>query len=151
MLEKIKTILEKPYLQQFKDVRAVGFMVFGIIVLLITWSGVGVIETNYQLQKQVSQLQQQNEIFQLQNGNTKLQNQYYESDQYLELQARKQLNKGAPGEQLILVPKSVAMAHTIDLTPKEQKQEPKKQVRKPMYQQNLEAWRDFFTHSLGRN
>jgi hypothetical protein len=132
-------------------VRAVGFMVFGIMVLLITWSGVGVIETNYQLQKQVSELQQQNSIMQLQNGNAKLQNQYYDSEQYLELQARKQLNKGLPGEQLLLVPKGVSMANTMDLSSKDETKKQKKQEHKPLYQRNLEAWRAFFTHSLGQN
>jgi cell division protein FtsB len=146
MIEKIKNLLAKPVIQQFKDIRVVGFAVFGIIVLLVTWSGVGVIETNYELQKKVSKVQQENQVAELANNNLRLQNQYYGTDQYLELQARKQFGKGLPGEKLILVPKSVALAHTIDAAqaPAVGAQRPK--TRKPAYQRNFESWRNFFTH-----
>src|ERR1700741_1212291 len=121
MLEKIKNLQDHPYVQQFRDVRFNGFIVFGILVLLVSWSGVSVIETNFDLQKQVSKLEQQNQVSELENNNLKLQNEYYNSNQYLELTARRQFGKGQPGEKLLLVPKNVALNYTVDI-PKASKQ-----------------------------
>jgi hypothetical protein len=107
---------------------------------------VQVIETNYELQKQLSKIQQENQVAELENNNLKLQNQYYNTDQYLELQARRQFGKGLPGEKLVLVPKSVALAHTIDTTSDAEVNKSKSTGHKPLYQRNFQAWRDFFTH-----
>ena len=144
MLEKIKIYANHSFVQQFRDIRFVGFVVFGILVLLVSWSGVAIIETNYDLQKQVSQLEQQNQVAELENNNLKLQNEYYNSNQYLELTARRQFGKGQPGEKLLLVPESVARRYVVDI-PSEQKAATATPVlQKPRIQQNLEAWADFF-------
>ena len=146
MIDKIKKYYNHSFVQQFKDVRFAGFVVFGILVLLVTWSGVSVIEANYELQKQVSKLEQQNRVSELENNNLKLQNEYYNSDQYLELTARRQFGKGQPGEQLLLVPKSVALKYTVDI-PKEAKEATATPtLKKPFIQRNIEAWINFFTH-----
>lgn len=145
MPDKIKTIIKHPYVQQMRDVRFVGFCVFGVMVLLVAWSGVGVIQTNYDLQRQISALQQQNAVNELENKNLALSNQYFNTNEYLELQARQQFGKAAPGETELLVPKGVAMAHTVDLSGSTKA--PTKVVEKPFYQQNFEAWMDFiFRH-----
>lgn len=147
MLEKIKKLQKYPGWHNLRDVRFLGFMVFGFLVLLASWSGVKVIETNYELQKQASQVDQQNQIQQLVNTNLDLQNEYYKTDTYLELTARKQFGKGAPGETLILVPKSVALAHAKPL-PEEKSTESgiKAKDNRPTYQKNFNAWLDFFFH-----
>ena len=147
MRQLIKNYLKHPMWRNLRDVRFLGFMIFGVMVLLASWSGVTVIETNYELQKQIAQLDQQNQVHQLTNTNLKLQNEYYNTDTFLELTARKQLGKGAPGEKLILVPKSVALAYAKELpvdnkptTSATQSKDP------PMYQQNFSAWMDFLFH-----
>lgn len=146
MIEKIKKYYNHSFIQQFKDVRFAGFVVFGVLVLLVTWSGVSVIESNYELQKQVSQLQQETEVAQLENNNLKLQNEYYNSTQYLELTARRQFGKGQPGETLLLVPKNVALKYTVDI-PEEAKQAAQTPVlQKPFVQKNIESWIEFFRH-----
>lgn len=146
MIDKIKQYYNHSFVQQFKDVRFAGFVVFGILVLLVTWSGVSVIETNYELQKQVSQLEQQNQVRQLENNNLKLQNEYYNSDQYLELTARRQFSKGQPGETLLLVPKSVALKYTVEVPEETRQAAATPTLKKPFVQKNIEAWADFFTH-----
>src|SRR3990167_7869389 len=115
MIDKIKTYYNHSFVQQFRDVRVLGFVVFGVLVLLVTWSGVSVIESNYELQKQVSKLQQQIDVAKLENSNLQLQNEYYNSAQYLELTARRQFSKGQPGEKLLLVPKSVALNYVAEI------------------------------------
>lgn len=146
MLEKIKTLQDHPFAQQFKDVRFLGFVVFGILVLLVSWSGVSVIESNYELQKQVSKLEQQNQVAELENNNLKLQNEYYNSNQYLELTARRQFGKGQPGEKLLLVPKSVALKYAPDIPESTKEAEATPVLQKPLIQRNLEAWGNFFLH-----
>ena len=145
MLEKIKNLPKHPFAQELRDVRVIGLLIFGVIVLLVSWSGLQVIETNYQLQQQVAKLEQQIQVHELENTNLKLSNGYYNTDQYLELQARRQFGKGAPGEKLLLVPKSVALSYTSDLTEKKAEAE-KTKPQKPPYQRNFEAWMSFFFH-----
>lgn len=128
---------------RFRDVRFTGLILFAVIVLLISWSGVKVIETNYQLQKQISELQQQNDVASLQNDNQKLQNEYYNTSQYLELSARENFGLGAPGEKELIVPVSVALAHTISPPPEAAQA---KTAHKPFYERNLQAWVNFFLH-----
>lgn len=149
--DKIKKYYNHTFVQQFKDLRFVGFVVFGILVLLVTWSGVSVIESNYRLQRQVSELQQEIDVAKLANSNLKLQNEYYNSSQYLELTARRQFGKGQPGETLLLVPESVALKYTKDIPEDQAKAESTPTIKKPLYQRNIEAWLDFFTHKQSRD
>lgn len=136
---------------QWRDTRLWAFVVFAIVVVVASWSGVRVIETNYELQKKIARLQQQNEITQLQNENQKLKNQYLETDTYLELAAREQFGKAAPGEKLILVPESVALSNAREIPMKSPAQTERsiKAEASPSYAKNLKAWRDFvFSHKL---
>lgn len=150
MQEKIKSYLTRERLldiaDRFRDVRFTGLMLFLLVVLLISWSGVKTIEANYQLQKQISTLKQEIAVQQLENNNLKLQNAYLESDQYLELTARQNLALGAAGETEVIIPKNVALAHTVTIPKQPTPQEVVKQTQ-PAYQRNLQAWLNFF---LGR-
>jgi cell division protein FtsB len=144
MLEKIKEYKNHPYVEQFHDIRAVGLAVFGVIVLLVSWSGAKAIQTNYVLQKQISQLQQENQVQQLEDNNLQLQNEYFNTNQYLELQARQDFGLGEPGETELLVPRSVALAHTVNLSGTQS--QTKASSKQPSYQKNFQAWIDFFLH-----
>jgi len=145
MLAKIKNVIKHPLIQQLRDVRALGLIAFGIIALMVTWSGIKALQTNYELQKQISALQQQNDVQQLENNNLKLKNQYLTTDQFLELAARRQFGKAAPGEKVLLVPKAVALKHTVAV-PEPQQGGDDSIISKPAYQRNFEAWIDFFLH-----
>lgn len=140
------------YAKRFKDslndVRNVVLYIFAVIVLAITWSGIKAVQANYELQKKISVLQQQNGVLKLQNQTAALQNEYYKTDQYQELAARQDLGLAAPGEKVMLVPGAVAAKYI----------EPGLMVNPPQagilasdsrskYVRNLEAWRDFL---LGR-
>src|SRR6185312_1894077 len=93
----------KQFTSQLNDVRAVGLLIFLVVVLLISWSGAKVIQTNYTLQKQISTLRQENQVQELQNNNLKLQNDYFNTDQYLELSARQNFGLGRAGETEVLI------------------------------------------------
>lgn len=145
MFEKIKTNV-KPWLMQLNDPRTLGLVAFGVIALLVTWSGIKAVQTNYELQKQISVLEQETQVQELENQNLDLQNQYLNTDQFLELAARRQFGLAAPGEKLILVPKTVAMAHTLNLDSKPNDTKAITVVNKPAYQRNFQAWINFFFH-----
>jgi len=130
--------------QNLQDVRILGMVVFVIAVLLVSWSSIKTIDSNYQLQKQITALSQQNELQSLQNKNLQLENEYYQTDQYLELSARQNFGLAKPGETELLVPKDVALKHTVaDSAGSAGKRAAETQ---PSWQHNLEAWVDFFLH-----
>jgi cell division protein FtsB len=123
--------------------RVVGLLLFLAIVVLVSWSGVKTIETNYELQKKIARLKQENAVKKLANDNVKLENEYYGTDQYLELAARQDFGLAAPGETVLNVSRSVAMAQTVDLPKLEAIQKPQTVNKQSTYQRNFQAWMDF--------
>ncbi|HSX07279.1 MAG TPA: septum formation initiator family protein [Candidatus Saccharimonadales bacterium] len=148
MQEKIKQYQKMiyEYAGDLRDVRVAGLVVFLVVALLISWSGIKVINTNYTLQKQISQLQQQTRVQQLEDNNLKLQNQYFNTNQYLDITARQEFGLAAPGEKIVVVPTSVALAHTVDVPSLAQKEKTTTVNHQPAYQRNFQAWMDFFFH-----
>lgn len=132
--------------KQLQDIKTVGLIVIAVIVLLVSWSGVGAVERNFTLQKQIARLEQENAIQKLKNQNQALQNEYYNSDQYLELSARQNFGLAAPGEKLLIVPNNVAMSYTVD-PPKPTSPEVAKSSNSAIVR-NLKAWQNFI---LGRH
>ena len=100
-------------INRFEDIRFTGQVIFGIIVILIFWSGARAVESNYQLQKQITAINEQNNIIRLQNNDIKLQNEYYRSNQYIELQARQNLGLAYPGETELIVPSNIALKYVV--------------------------------------
>lgn len=132
------------YARRLSDMRFMGQVLFVVIVLLTSWSGIKSIQTNYGLQKQISGLRQQSALQQLQNDNLALRNQYFKSSQYLELAARQNFSLAAPGEKEVIVPKNVALTYKVNLPSPAKPVEAK--AKQPAYQRNFEAWVDFFLH-----
>jgi cell division protein FtsB len=132
------------FAERMHDPKFAGMMLFVVVVLLISWSGVKSIQTNYELQKQIAALEQQNSVQKLKNTNLDLENKYYDTASYQDLQARLNLGLASPGEKEIIVPKAVALSYTIDL--------PKQQVttkpsdKQSSSQRNFQAWVNFFLH-----
>lgn len=130
--------------EMLRDPRMIGIALFMVVVFLITWSGVKAIETNYGLQREISKLEQQNAVQDLQNENMKLQKEYYNTPQYLDIAARKEFGLAAPGETVLVVPKDVAMKHTIETPAAATQKAGEAAVKKPAIQRNFNAWMDFF-------
>lgn len=133
------------FVLRFRDVKFAGVMLFLVILLLISWSGVKAIQANYGLQKQISGLQQQNQLQQLSNNNLQLENEYYDTDTYQELSARQNFGLALPGEKEILVPQNVALGYTVAL-PKVTVTVARPSDKQPAFQRNTEAWVNFFFH-----
>lgn len=145
MLEMLQKYYKQyaPHLRDLQDIRVLGMVTFAIVVLWVSWSGIKTIDENYKLQKQISALQQQNDLQDLRNKNLKLQNDYYNTDQYLELSARQNFGLAKPGETELIVPKAVALAHSV---PAPSAARTKAASALPKWQHNVQAWVDFFLH-----
>jgi len=148
MFTRIQNFINSKTFRQLIDARNIGLYIFGIIVLAIAWSSAKTVQNNYDLQKRIATLNQQNTVLWLENGNTYLQNQFYQTNEYLELSARQNLGLAAPGEQVLIVPQAVAAKYvdpSLDMT---KTASPAKSVdNRSKYTKNLEDWRDFL---LGR-
>lgn len=149
--QKIQTLLRGAKRYQLQDPQTWGLIVLAIIAGTVTWSGAKSIGQNFELQKKVVVIQEQNKVQNLQNETQKLRNEYYKTDEYRELSARRIFGKAAPGEQVYIVPKDVALSQVSPAqnTPAQQPatQNP---VTLPKYQQNVQDWLDFFFHRTPR-
>lgn len=137
----------KNFLKSFRDIRNVVLYIFAVIVLAITWSGIKTVQVNYELQKKISLLKQQNDVLQLENQNASLQNLYYQTDEYQALAARQNLGLAGPGEKVMLVPKNVALKYIDQSLLVEVSTHASVVDGRSKYIRNLETWRDFL---LGR-
>ena len=81
---------------------------FLFITLLI--ASVGSIAKNWELQQQLNAKQTEMELLKLDVNKTRLENQYYASDEYQELEARKLLGKKLPGEVMVDLPNNSEFA-----------------------------------------
>ena len=82
-------------------------ILIAVIVVLIIYVAVAtlnVIARNYQLQQQVDQLEQENEIIALENQQLEYQIMYYQTEAFVEKEARAKLNLQEPGERVIVFP-----------------------------------------------
>lgn len=85
-------------------------VVIAVTIIAVSYNTSNVILQNYRLEKDVREAQQKVSIAELELESQRLQNEYYKTDAFLEIAARKQLSKGLPDEKLVIVPKSVALA-----------------------------------------
>jgi cell division protein FtsB len=152
VLEKIKNVV--PHVQSFvkkyelSDVRTIGMIAFAVMAVIVTWNGAKAIEMNFQLQKKVVVLEEQNKVQQLENETQALRNEYYKTDEYKELAARRLFGKAAPGERVYIVPKDVALKYVSpEVVTKTSTETPvENPVKLPAYQQHVQDWLDFFFH-----
>ena len=108
---------------------------FLFIILLI--ASVGAIAKNWDLQKQMNAKQAEKSLLELDVNKIKLENQYYASDEYQELEARKLLGKKLPGEVMVDLPKNSEIAKNKHPKPTLNEQI---EARKPS---NFEQWMEF--------
>ena len=141
MFQKIKN---NTYIKTAFDTKNLGLYAVFIIALSVTWSSIKIIQKNYELEKQIGQLQQEVTIQDQTNKNQKLKNEYYKTDAYLDLAARKYFGKALPGEKLILVPADTSQKYI------HQEAEPVAVVKPPRtapkFVQNWQDWINFFLH-----
>ena len=142
MINQIKIYYHDKIKNNLRDIKFVGLMVFLVIMLLVTWSGIKSVQTNYGLQKQIANLSQQNQLQKLKNDNLALQNKYYDTNQYIVLSARQNFGLAASGETEVIIPHNVAMNQLVSVP---EDQSVKISVgTQSFWQRNFEMWVNFF-------
>lgn len=78
-----------------------------VVVAVLVWvvSTIQVLNNNYNLQRQVDNAVLDNQVTELENENLRLEQMYYQTDEYMDLSARSLLGKAAPGEHLVILPR----------------------------------------------
>ncbi len=93
---------------QYVTMNNVVLVIAAVIAISWAWSSVEAVQRNYELQKEVNDKKQQATLVQLQAQNLQFEQQYYKSNEYLELQAKSELGLAEPGEKLLILPKNSA-------------------------------------------
>ena len=140
MVEKLTTKIKNlSALKRYFTFSGVGSLVIAVVALSVAWASVKVIQRNYLLLKQIAVLEQQVQIDKDRVDNQRLQNEYYQTDTYLEIAARRDLNKALPGEKLLIIPKEIANAKLPPIASAKETEAPKSNPT------NWQAWISFLT------
>ena len=78
------------------------------------WGSIGMMERNYQLQKDIDEKRRQQQLTQLQVETLAYQQRYYQSDEYKELSVRDHLGLARPGEKVLVLPPNSPVAKNAD-------------------------------------
>jgi cell division protein FtsB len=141
MFSKIKN---HPTFKMITDVRNLGLYLLAVITLSVAWSSVKAIQKNYEIEKQITTLTQQVEVLEQETQNQALKNDYYKTDAFLELAARKYFGKGLPGEQFISVSTEIADKYTHPEVTEAEEAASANTKSTPKIIQNWEDWLNFF-------
>lgn len=90
--------------KSFYTLENVVLTVAVLIALGWVWGTMDTLQNNFRLEGQVNTLRDEVERDRLITQNLALENQYYASPEYQELEARERLGKAAPGEHMLLLP-----------------------------------------------
>ncbi|HZJ34818.1 MAG TPA: hypothetical protein VFD55_02260 [Candidatus Angelobacter sp.] len=80
------------------------------------WGSLNVMQRNYTLQKELDDKSRQLLVAQLDTENAKLEQRYYQTDEYKELAVRQRLGLVTPGESVLILPPNSQEAKDADKT-----------------------------------
>ena len=82
--------------------------VAAIITISWAWASVQAVQRNYQLQKEVDDKKRQAKLIELQTDNLQFEQHYYQSSEYLTLEAKRRLGLVESGEKVLVLPPNSA-------------------------------------------
>ena len=128
----------KEIASKFFDSRAAVTGLFLVVAASLIFNTYKVIERNYELQQQVDELAAEVGLIEVQNQNLKYNIEYYQTDAYLEVEAKQRFNLAEKGERVVLLPKDG------DLEREELQTTVSQQVAaQPEYERNFDKWMAF--------
>ncbi len=122
--------------QTFRNYYTLNNIVSAVALLLaasLLWGTVQAMQNNFQLQHQLDVSKQNVELLDLEAQNLAYENNYYASDEYLDLAVRERFNKAPSGESVLLLPAN-------NVSDAKQPTATAKPVSQPS---NFQAWMDF--------
>jgi len=109
-IRRIYYLFRHKYLTLNNAVVAIAFMIAAGWV----WGSLGVMQRNYSLQKELDDKSRQLIVAQLDTENAKLEQRYYQTDEYKELAVRERLGLVTPGESVLILPPNSEAAKNAD-------------------------------------
>ena len=85
-----------------------------VIGLGWAWGSVGVMQRNFDLQKEIDHKQRQQILLELEKDSLAYQQNYYKTAEYQELAARERLGLGMAGEKVLILPPNSEAAKSAD-------------------------------------
>jgi len=127
------------YLFRHKYINVNNVVVAIALLIGFGWvlGSIGVMQRNYDLQKDVNYKKRELQFAELETARLQLENRYYKTNEYQELAVRKNLGLVMPGERVLILPAnsaSVKAADKANQTTVEVQQEK---------QSNYQQWMDF--------
>lgn len=83
-------------------------ILLGLLGLYLALSLFGTVRRNYELQREITQLEQSNKALEQSNQDLKYQIAYFQTDLFKDKAARAKLGLQAPGENVLILPKQPA-------------------------------------------
>jgi cell division protein FtsL len=80
-----------------------------VIAISWAWASVQAVQRNYELQREINDKQRQATLVELQADNLQFEQHYYQSTEYLTLEAKRRLGLAEPGERLLVLPPNSAV------------------------------------------
>jgi hypothetical protein len=129
------------YLTLNNAVVAIGLM----IATGWVWGSLGVMQRNYTLQKELDDKSRKLVVAELDLAKAKLEQRYYNTDEYKELAVRERLGLGASGESVLILPPNSEVAKNAD------KIIATNLTIETMPKSNIQQWLDFFLGVNSKN
>jgi cell division protein FtsB len=101
------------------------------------WGSIGMMQRNYDLQKEVDTKTRNLKLAELQTQNLAYEQRYYQSGEYQELEVRKRLGLAAPGESVLILPPNSQQAKSADVVAV------KKSVKLAVPASDFQQWMNF--------
>ena len=105
------------------------------IAISWAWGALNMMDRNYKLQKELSKKQQELQLIEVESITLELEKKYYQTREYQELAARKNLGLVLPGEKVLILPPNTS----TDSTSK------KDSTDKITKKSNFQEWMDFLS------
>lgn len=106
-MQKIKLKFKRLIYKLKHDILILDNLVIIVAVILCfgwTWGSVSSMSRNWELASEIAEAERNLALLQLEVETMEMENEYYASDEYLELEARRLQNKVAEGETLVYLP-----------------------------------------------
>lgn len=123
--------------QKYVNINNAVILVALIIAANWAWGALGVMQRNYNLQKELDDKSKQLILAQLDTETDRLAQRYYKTREYQELAVRERLGLVLPGERVLILPPNSQAAKNEELTSQS------KPVQSSQKQSNFSQWMNF--------
>ena len=127
-MNKIKTFFRRVRYRMKHDFLTIENVVLaGAIVLCLVWTyqSIAAMSRNWELSERLTAERKALELLNIEIEAAELENEYYNSNEYQELMARRQLDKKLPGENMVVMPANSEEAknrHQVTSVEKEERE-----------------------------